>query len=267
MKTIVKIGFLFCISSGVLAQTNFNTVRFKVSIKEETMILDTLQKAPQKKQMPPKKTSWWKHLFGRKNKPDLNKQIDSLKTLIIKNKQKHKKTIDKIKFALEQVVKKELTKVSKLRKTKPHKAIKKICTPLKEMFITSPFGKRLHPIDKEIKMHNGIDLKATYERVYAVMDGQIIETGFDTNKGRYIRILHSDKFETWYFHLSEIYYQKGEKVKAGFIIAKSGNTGTSTNPHLHFAVKDNGKFINPTTFLNQLIEINNIINMNKYGTK
>ncbi len=267
MKTILKIGFLFCISSGVLAQTNFNTARFNASVKNETMILDTLQKEPQKKQMTPKKISWWKRLFGGKSKPNVNKQIDSLKTLIIKNEQEHKKTIDKMKIALEQVVKKELTKVSKSQKTEPRKAIKKICTPLKVMFVTSPFGKRLHPIDKEIKMHNGIDLKATYERVYAVMDGQIIETGFDTNNGKYIRISHSDRFETWYLHLSEIYYQKGEKVKAGFIIAKSGNTGTSTNPHLHFAVKDNGNFINPTTFLNQLIEINNIININKNGTE
>ncbi len=95
----------------------------------------------------------------------------------------------------------------------------------------------------------------------------IIDTGFDKNGGKYIKIAHSNKFETLYMHLSEIYYKKGDSIKAGFIIAKSGNTGKSTHPHLHFAVKESGKFINPMKFLTQLIEINNILNINEYGAK
>jgi murein DD-endopeptidase MepM/ murein hydrolase activator NlpD len=76
-------------------------------------------------------------------------------------------------------------------------------------------------------MHNGIDLKADHEDVYAVLDGIITESGWDSKGGgNYIKIKHFNRFETSYLHLSEIYYKVGRKVRAGFIIGKSGNTGT-----------------------------------------
>ena len=87
----------------------------------------------------------------------------------------------------------------------------------------------------------------------------ISEVGFDNRGGGlFIKVNHSDRFETAYLHLSEMYYRLGESVKAGFIIGKSGNTGNSTGPHLHFAVKEWGKPINPINFLNDLIFANNI---------
>jgi murein DD-endopeptidase MepM/ murein hydrolase activator NlpD len=106
-------------------------------------------------------------------------------------------------------------------------------------------------------MHNGIDLKANYENVYAVMDGMVTAISWDPKGGgNYIKVKHYNRFETAYLHLSEIYYRTGDLVKAGFIIAKSGNSGNSTGAHLHFAVRENGNYINPIRFLNDLIEAN-----------
>ena len=142
----------------------------------------------------------------------------------------------------------------------------KISMPLKNTLkVTSDFGIRFHPFFMSSKPHNGVDLRANYEYVYAVLDGIVTESGYDENGGgNYLKILHSNRFETSYLHLSKIYYQKGEFVKAGFIIAKSGNTGNSTAPHLHFAVKEFGKFIHPISFLNDLKLTQQLI-QKKYG--
>ena len=134
--------------------------------------------------------------------------------------------------------------------------------PLDKMVITSPFGFRPHPIFGGRKMHNGIDLGANYENVYAVLDGVVSEAGWDNKGGgNYIKVRHSNRFETSYLHLSAMYYRAGEPVKAGYIIGKSGNSGNSTGPHLHFAVKEFGVFVNPTQFLNDLIKVNNLISI------
>ncbi len=265
---LIKIFFLFCICSHPFAQTSFNTARYKMPTEDKYVVVKEDKKEPQKEEKKPQKESWFKRLFKRKKQPDLKKEIDSLKTLIIQKDKEHKQAIKEIEKSFGQVVKNEVSKVAETKRVKENKVYSKVYTPLRMMVVTSSFGNRMHPIDNEIKMHYGIDLKANYDQVYSIMDGIVKETGFDKNGGgKYVKIAHSDRFETLYMHLSEIYYQKGDKVKAGFIVAKSGNTGKSTNPHLHFAVKDSGKFINPMTFLKQLIEINNVININKYGTK
>ncbi len=266
MMKIMKYGIcflsIFCISSGVFAQTQFNTARYQLPAETNDVLKEIRKEENIKKT---KKESWIKRLFQRKKKTDLKKQIDSLKNLLIKQDKEHKESIYQMQNSLGQIIKKEVAKVAEKEKPKKRKKEVKVHMPLKMMFVTSDFGVRYHPLENKMKMHYGIDLKAKYERVYAVMNGQVIETGFDKKGGKFIKIAHSDKIETLYLHLSEIYYKKGDEVKAGFIIAKSGNTGNSTNPHLHFSVKDKGKYINPMKFLNQIREINNIINLNRYG--
>jgi len=99
-------------------------------------------------------------------------------------------------------------------------SLSKIVMPLKSnLYITSGYGSRIHPIFGSLKMHNGIDLKANYEDVHAVLDGIITEAGWDSKGGgNFINIKHFNRFETSYLHLSEIYCKVGEKVRAGFII-------------------------------------------------
>lgn len=133
---------------------------------------------------------------------------------------------------------------------------KLISMPLDRMLITSDYGYRIHPIFGEGKFHQGVDLRANYDNVYSIMDGYVAEAGYTSANGNYIAIQHLN-FKTYYLHLSNILVNVNERIYAGQFIAISGNTGSSTAPHLHFAVKENGNFVNPITFLNDLIIANN----------
>ena len=133
-----------------------------------------------------------------------------------------------------------------------------IYMPLSEMIISSGFGTRYHPIDKVYKEHNGIDLAANNSFVFSVLDGIVVDSGYSRANGNYIIIRHED-FETYYLHLDSFYNIVDDIISAGDIIGVTGSTGKSTGEHLHFAVKENGKFINPVTFLNNLIKTNNTI--------
>lgn len=261
--------FFFLLTTTCFGQ--FNTLTYTYQEKENKEFLNesfpsaTQNETTQKQVTKPKK----KRLFTTKT--DLKKELDSLKALIIdlgKKENDKKLNFKKIEDSLIQNFQ---NKIAKKESETNHKnikkynfisenTIKKIAMPLDKMLITSPFGVRYHPIFGGQKMHNGIDLGANYENVYTVLDGIVSEAGWDKNGGgNYIKVRHSNRFETSYLHLSQIYYRTGEVVKAGYIIGKSGNSGNSTGPHLHFAVKEYGKFINPTQFLNDIIKVNNLI--------
>lgn len=129
--------------------------------------------------------------------------------------------------------------------------------PLKQVHITSPFGMRFHPIDKVKKFHNGIDLKAKSEEVYAMLDGIIQNVGYDNASGNFITIEHDDNIIVSYCHLTKPLLCVGDKVKAGDPIAISGNTGKSTDFHLHLVIRRNNKYLNPITFLHDIEEVRN----------
>lgn len=118
---------------------------------------------------------------------------------------------------------------------------------LKQSYLSSGFGMRFHPIHKRKKMHTGIDFGArTGTPIYATGAGKVtkVSTRF-TGAGKNIEIDHGFGFKTKYFHLSEFNVKVGQKVKRGELIAYSGNTGTSSGPHLHYEVVKNRKKVNP----------------------
>lgn len=121
--------------------------------------------------------------------------------------------------------------------------------PLKKIRITSPFGVRFHPIDKVRKLHNGIDLSAKNEEVYAVLDGIVELTGYNSISGNYIILKHAAGLMVSYCHLSKSIKVKGDLVRAGDVVAVSGNTGKSTNFHLHFVVRKDGKYLDPAILI------------------
>ena len=118
-------------------------------------------------------------------------------------------------------------------------------TPINGARLSSPFGKRKHPILGFTKHHNGTDFAAPIGTpIMASGDGTVIKAGWCGNGGNCVRIRHNSSYKTGYGHLSKFATKKGRRVRQGQIIGYVGNTGMSTGPHLHYTVSYNGKFIN-----------------------
>ena len=124
-----------------------------------------------------------------------------------------------------------------------------VALPLDTCVVSSKYGDRLHPIYKRLMTHEGIDLKADSSYVYSVMPGKVLRVSFSRQSGNYVVVEHGS-YQSIYCHLEKSYVDKGDYVDAGQIVGLSGNTGFTTGPHLHFALKHQGKFIDPEPFLN-----------------
>lgn len=86
--------------------------------------------------------------------------------------------------------------------------------------------------------------------VKVAADGGITGAGNDPDGyGRYVKVKHSDGYETIYAHLADFTVNVGQKVTAGQVIGHSDNTGNSTGPHLHFEVRLNGEPVDPALLL------------------
>ncbi len=119
-------------------------------------------------------------------------------------------------------------------------------TPLKYAHVTSGFGSRLHPLLGYRKQHEGVDYGApTGTPVWAIADGQVREAGWKGACGKAIVVQHRGGLETVYCHLSAMAVSSGKPVSQKQVIGYVGTTGRSTGPHLHFAVKRNGQYVNP----------------------
>lgn len=117
--------------------------------------------------------------------------------------------------------------------------------------LTSTFGMRWHPVTGTRSMHGGIDI-AVREGTWvgAAADGVVTVATHDAGHyGTAVYIDHQDGYVTHYGHLSKIYVRVGQRVKARQLIAKSGSTGRSTGPHLHFTIQKNGVNRDPLKFI------------------
>ncbi len=273
MKTIEKYFIaVLILSFQITVFGQFNTLTPTLPKKTESAkAIEQVKETDNPKLKKERKS--WKDFFNITSKAKLKNELDSLKAILKENSSANNKKWDRQKMQDSLILvaqtkmlihsqngKNQLTQYDFVNKPR-EKNFSKIVMPLnREISITSPYGTRMHPIFGASKFHNGIDLAANSENIYSVLDGIVTETGWDNNGGgNYIKIKHFNRFETAYLHLSEIYYRVGDFVKAGFIIAKSGNSGNSTGPHLHFSVKEFGQSINPSHFLNDLIKVNNLI--------
>ena len=120
-------------------------------------------------------------------------------------------------------------------------------------FVTSYYGYRVHPISGEKNYHTGVDIgMAQGTEILAGHDGTVTLAGEAGGYGLCVAI-EGEAYEghtltTKYGHCSQILVQAGQQVKAGDVIAKVGNTGNSTGPHLHLEVLVDGQYMNPLYF-------------------
>ena len=120
-------------------------------------------------------------------------------------------------------------------------------SPLKFARVSSNFNpRRMHPVLHKVKGHFGTDFACPVGTpVWAAADGVISQIGPNKGAGNMITIRHDNGLVSIYMHLSKFTagLKVGSRVAAKTVIAQSGNTGLSTGPHLHFAVKQNGSWV------------------------
>lgn len=122
--------------------------------------------------------------------------------------------------------------------------------PVASRKVTSWFGNRYHPVYRQYRYHSGIDIKASYgSKVTSAADGVVSFAGYQGGYGYTVIVDHGYGYQTLYAHNSKIVVRKGQRVEKGQLICYSGNSGTSTGPHLHFEVRNGGKTVNPVLYL------------------
>lgn len=112
--------------------------------------------------------------------------------------------------------------------------------------ITSYYGPRWG------RIHEGIDFAAPMgSPIRAVSSGRVVYSGWASGYGKVVIIQHQRGLKTLYAHNSKLLVRLGESVAKGEVITRSGNTGNSTGPHLHFEVQVNGRPENPLNYIHK----------------
>jgi len=124
--------------------------------------------------------------------------------------------------------------------------------PLNYRRISSHFTKkRLHPVLKVYRQHNGVDYSAPAGTpVSAVSDGVVTLAGRNGGLGNCVEIRHADGYETSYGHLQKFAsgVKRGKRVSQGDVIGYVGSTGLSTGPHLDFRIQRSGQYFDYLAF-------------------
>lgn len=117
----------------------------------------------------------------------------------------------------------------------------------KNYHITSQFGFRDHPSQGIDEFHTAVDIGAPKgTAVLAAADGVVIKSEKGASLGNYIIIDHSNGFLTVYGHCDKLIAKVGAHIREGEVIAKVGSTGDSTGNHLHFGMKKDDLYFDPS---------------------
>ncbi len=130
-----------------------------------------------------------------------------------------------------------------------------LINPLPDSIVTSEYGYRRLKLKSATTFHEAIDLAYSTSdprypgQIIASGDGVVKYAGFATGCGTLIRIDHGNGLMTGYCHQQEMYVQREQPVLQGQVIAKVGNEGNSSAPHLHFIIYENGRKVNPRKYV------------------
>ena len=120
--------------------------------------------------------------------------------------------------------------------------------PVLAGIMRSGFGLRRHPILGYTKMHTGVDWAAPGGTpIYASGNGTVEKVGWESGYGKYVRVRHTNGYETAYGHMTAYArgIDEGTRVQQGQVIGFVGSTGLSTGSHLHYEILVNGRFVDP----------------------
>lgn len=120
--------------------------------------------------------------------------------------------------------------------------------PLPEAKVISPYGRRGG------RSHTGVDIKTRpNDNILAAFDGVVTMSQRYAAYGNLIKIRHERGLETWYSHNSKNLVSVGDRVKAGQVIALTGQTGRASTAHLHFELRLNGAAQNPSLLFDHVV--------------
>ena len=125
--------------------------------------------------------------------------------------------------------------------------------PVSSGWISSGFGERNDPFTGKRAQHEGVDFAGTKgSEILGVASGVVIWSGSRQGFGNLLEIDHGNGYVTRYAHNDELLVKVGDGITVGQIIAKMGETGRASSPHVHFEVLHNGKHVNPNKFVKQM---------------
>lgn len=122
--------------------------------------------------------------------------------------------------------------------------------------VTSPFGKRTHPVYGTDGFHSGTDIAAPKGTpICAALDGTVCDAGVGESAGNYVKLLHDNGLFTLYCHMDSVNTEKGVRIRKGDVIGFVGETGLATGPHLHFEVQRDGEKLDPSFLLDEAVTV------------
>lgn len=128
--------------------------------------------------------------------------------------------------------------------------------PVRQGYMSSPFGRRVHPLTGRNTQHKGVDFAAKPgSDVVAVAAGVVSFSGVKSGYGHTVEISHADGYTTLYAHNKSNNVQIGDLVQRGQTIAAVGRSGRASGYHVHFEVTKSGRLVNPASYIARVNDV------------